>query len=137
GIIIAADAKFSNGGTPVDVALSGTIARDRSRISAEAKIDGLKPSMLAELSPDAVILRGIDIALSGRLAFEADGDGRVRSVDIDVTGGAGTINLPGILPVAHKVRSVSAHASVDADTHTARIANIDIDLGAAKIFIVA
>ena len=39
--------------------------------SVEANIDGLKPSMFADLSPDAVLLRGIDIALSGRLHIEA------------------------------------------------------------------
>lgn len=137
GVIIAADATFSNGGSPIEVALSGTYARDRSRISAEAKIDGLKPSMLADLSPDTAILRGVDIALSGRLAIDAEGNGRIRTVGIDVTGGAGTINLPGILPVAHKVHSVNAHAAIDADTHTARITNIDVDLGAVKLLITA
>ena len=34
-------------------------------------IDGLKPSMFADLSPDAALLRGLDIALSGRLHIEA------------------------------------------------------------------
>ena len=137
GVIIAADATFSNGGAPVDVAVSGTYARDRSRISAEAKIDGLKPSMLADLSPDTTILRGIDIALSGRVQIDAEGNGRIRTVGIDVTGGAGTINLPGILPVAHRAHSVNAHAAIDADTHTARITNIDVDLGIVKMFITA
>ena len=135
GVIIAADARFSNGGEPIDIALSATYSRDRSRISAEAKIDGLKPYMLADLSPDAQILRGIDVALSGQLAIEADGDGAVRTVAIDITGGEGTVNLPGILAVAHRVRSVNAHASVDAGSHTSRIDHIDVDLGASKLLI--
>ncbi len=133
GVIIAADARFSNGGEPFDVAVSGTYARDRSRISVEAKIDGLKPSMLADLSPDAAILRGIDIALSSRLEVEADGQGSIKSVALDVTAGAGTLNLPGVLPIAHKVRSVNAHALIDAGAHTAHISNVDIDLGTAKV----
>jgi hypothetical protein len=133
GVIMAADARFSNGAEPVDVAVSGTYGRDRSRISVEAKIDGLKPSMLADLSRDAAILRGINIALSGRLELEADGSGDIKTVAIDVTAGAGTLNLPGILPVAHRVRSVHAHAAIDATAHTARISNIDVDLGTAKV----
>ena len=135
GVIIAADARFSNGGEPVDIALSATYARDRSRIFAEAKIDGLKPHMLAELSPDAAILRGIDVSLSGQLAIEADGHGAVRTVAIDVTGGAGTVDLPGIFPVVHRVRSVNAHASVDAASHASRIDHIDVDLGLSKLSI--
>lgn len=135
GVIIAADARFSNGGEPVDIALSGTYARDRSRISAEAKIDGLKPHMLADLSPDAALLRGIDVTLSGQLAIEADGQGAVRSVVLDVTGGESTFSLPGILPVTHRVRSLNAHASVDAGSHTSRIDHIDVDLGATKLLI--
>lgn len=137
GVIIEAAARFNTTGDPVEVALSGTYGRDRSRIAAEAKVDGLKPAVLADLSPDTALLRGIDISLSGRLAIEADGDGRIRTVGIDVTGGAGTINLPGILPTAHRVRSVSAHAAIDAATHTARISNIDIDLGGPAISITA
>lgn len=133
GVIISANGRFDNGGGPVDVALSGTYARDRSRISLEAGIDGLKPSMLADLSPDAAPLRGIDVELSGRMHIEADGNGDVRNVTTEVTGGVGTVTLPGILPVSHRVRSVNAAASIDAASHTAKIDHVAIEVGAAKI----
>ena len=134
GVIISAGARFqSPGGEPIDVALSGIYARDRSRISVEAKIDGLKPLMLADLSPDAAILRGVDIALSGRLNIEAGGTGEIRTVTIDVTGGNGTLRLPGLLSATHQVRSVNARAAIDAATHTAKIERIDVDLATAKI----
>ena len=135
GVIISANARFISATThePIDVSLSGTYARDRSRISFEARIDGMKPSMFADLSTDASILRGLDIALSGRLRVEASGGGEITTVALEVTAGAGTITLPGVLPVSHKVRSVSALAHVDAASHTARIDHIAVDLGAAKI----
>ncbi len=135
GVIISADARFSSGGDPIDVSLTGVYARDRSRFSVDANIDGIKPSMFAELSPDAVLLRGVDIALSGRLHVDGDGRGDVRNVAIDVTGGNGRVTLPGILPATHQVKSVSAHAKVDAATHTMKIERIDADFGAAKILI--
>lgn len=135
GVVIDAVARLSNGGEPVGVALTAVYARDRSRITAEAKIDGLKPAMLAGLSPDAALLKGVDIALTGRLLIEADGGGAVRTVSVEVTGGNGTIALPGILPAVHQVRSVNARASVDAATHTSRIHHIDVDLGVAKVSI--
>lgn len=135
GVAISANARFSRGGDPIDVALTGIYARDRSRIAVEAKIDGIKPSMFADLSPDAALLRGVDIALSGRLQVEADGRGDVRSVVIDVTGGNGQVTLPGILPAAHRVKSVNAHATVDATTHTTKIERISVDLGAAKMLV--
>lgn len=137
GVIISAQARFTRGGDsePVDVALSGTYGRDRSHISVEARIDGLKPRMFADFSPDAAILRGMDIALSGRLNLEADGHGEVRTVQMEVTGGKGTISLPGVLPSAHTVRSVNALASVDVVSRTAKIDHVDIDLGAAKVAI--
>jgi hypothetical protein len=135
GVIIAASARFSRGvdGEPIDVSLTGTYARDRSRISVEAKIDGVKPRMFADFSPDVAILDGIDIALSNRLTIEADGKGEIRTVKMEVMGGRGTISLPGILPATHPVRSVNALASVDAAAHTARIEHVDIDLGAARL----
>jgi hypothetical protein len=135
GVSISADARFSSGGDPINVSLTGAYARDRSRFSVDANVDGLKPSMFADLSPDAVLLRGLDIALSGRLHIEGDGKGDVRNVAIDVTGGNGRVTLPGILPATHQVKSVNAHATVDAATHTMKIERIDADLGAAKILI--
>ncbi len=133
GVIISASARFLSPTTPIDVALSGIYSRDRSRISIEAEIGGLKPAMLADLSPDATLLRGIDIALSGRMQIDASGTGEVRTVAIDVTGGDGRLTLPGILPVSHKVRSVAARATIDAASHTAKIERVDIDVGAAKL----
>src|SRR6266850_977960 len=135
GVIIAADARFS-GGDPFEVSLTGVYARDRSRISVEAKVDGLKPSMLADLSPDAVLLRGVDIALSGRLRVEADGTGDIRHVAIDVTGGNGRVTLPGILPASHPVKSVTARATVDAASHTAKIERVGFDFGAGKVSVI-
>jgi uncharacterized protein DUF3971 len=135
GVIISASARFQSPTTPIDAALSGIYSRDRSRISAEAKLDGLSPAMLADLSPDAAILRGIDMALSSRLQIEASGKGEIRTVTLDVTGGDGRLTLPGILPVSHKVRSVQAHALIDATQHTARIDRVDLEVGAAKVHV--
>lgn len=133
GVIIAAGARFSNGHEPVDVALSGTYARDRSRMSFEARVDGLKPLMLADLSPDAALLRGVDVPLGAHLQIEAAGDGTIQTVDMEVTGGAGTLSLPGILPTVHQVHSVNAHVSIDAATHSTKIERVDIDVGAARV----
>jgi hypothetical protein len=137
GVIIAANARFigPTTGEPVDVRLAGTYARDRSRISVEAGIDGLKPSMLADLSPDAALLRGLDIALSGRLQIEASGSGEIKTITMAVTAGSGTIALPGVLSAAHKVRSVNALAHIDAASHTARIDQIEFDVGSAKVMV--
>jgi hypothetical protein len=135
GVIIDARARFSSGGEPINVSLEGLYARDRSRVFVEAKIDGLKPLMFADLSPDAAILRGIDIALSGRMRVEATGGGEIRNVEIDITGGNGRVTLPGVLTASHQVRAVNARVLVDAATHTAKVERIDIDFGAAAVSI--
>ena len=119
----------------VDVSLSGVYTRDRSRVSLNAEVGGFKPSMLAGLSPDVALLRGVDLALTGRLQIEADGHGDVRSIVFDVTGGNGRVALPGILPAVHEVQSVSARMTVDAAAHTSKIEHIDINVGVAKITI--
>lgn len=133
GVIITANARFSNGAGPVDVAFSGIYARDRSRISADLRIDGLKLPMLAGLSPNAGLLRGIDVALSGRVRVEASGSGDIQHLALQITGGAGTLTLPGFLPTTHTVRGVDAKASLDAASHTAKVDYALIDLGDVKI----
>jgi hypothetical protein len=135
GVIISANARFTGNGEPFDVTLAGVYTRDRSRISVEAMVDGIKPSMFADLSPDAALLRGVDIALSGRLLVEADGTGDVHSVVIDVKGGNGRVTLPGVLPAAHAVKSVSARATIDAASHTAEIERIALNFGAASVLV--
>lgn len=133
GVAISANARFAGAGDPVAVSLSGIYARDRSRVSLEAKVEGLKPMVFSALSPDLAVLRGMDIALSGRLRIEATGQGEIRTVAVDITGGNGRVTLPGILPAAHDVRSINAQFSLDAASHTAKIDRIDADFGAARI----
>jgi Protein of unknown function/AsmA-like C-terminal region len=136
GVSISAAARLTGeAGNWVDVSLSGVYARDRSRISLDAGVDGFKPSMLAELSPDIALLRGLDVALSGRLHIEADGHGDVRSVDFDLTGGDGHVTLPGVLPASHTIKSLSARVVMDAVAHTAKIERIEMDFGAARVSI--
>lgn len=136
GVIISASAHFSpDGGRPINISVSGIYARDRSRVSVTALISDVRPALFADLSPDAALLRGVDISLGGQLQIEADGRGDVRHVVVEVTGGEGTITLPGLLPAAHKVKSVSARASVDALSHTAEIERITADFGVAKILV--
>ncbi len=136
GVSIGARAKLTgDAGNVVDIAMSGVYARDRSRISLVATVDGLKPSMLADLSPDVALLRGVDIALSARLRIQADGHGDIQSVAIDVTGGNGRVTLPGVLPASHEVKSVNARVTVDARAHEAKVERMDIDFGAAKVSI--
>jgi len=136
GVSMAASARLTgDAGDWVDVSLSGVYARDRSRVVLDAAVDGFKPSMLADLSPDVALLRGMDIALSGRLHIEADGHGDVRSVAVDITGGNGRVALPGILPASHVVKSVNASATINAMTHTAKIDRVDIDFGATRVSI--
>lgn len=136
GVIISASAHFSpDGGRPISISVSGIYARDRSRVSVTALVTDLRPSLFADLSPDAALLRGVDISLSGQLQIEADGAGDIRSVAIEVTGGNGSVTLPGVLPVIHRVKSVNARATMNALTHTAQIDRIAVDFGAAKILI--
>ncbi|WP_296342295.1 DUF3971 domain-containing protein [Reyranella sp.] len=135
GVSIKANARFIGHGDPVDTSLSGVYTRDRSRISVEAGIDGFKPWVFADLSPDLVLLRGVDVKLSGRMQIEATGQGEIRTVGVDITGGAGNVTLPGILQAAHEVRGLTARFSVDTTQHTANIDKVEMDFGAARILV--
>ena len=91
--------------------------------------------MFADLSPDATLLRGIDISLSGRLRIEASGGGEIKTVEVDISGGNGKVTLPGVLAASHPVRAVTARVMVDAASHTAKIEKIEFDFGAATVSI--
>ncbi|NQW50584.1 MAG: hypothetical protein HQ465_05015, partial [Rhodospirillales bacterium] len=135
GVFITANARVVGHGDPFDLSLAGVYTRDRSRISLEAKVSGFKPWIFADLSSDLAVLRGVDIALSGRLQIEGTGKGEVKTVAVDITGGSGSVTLPGILPAAHPVNAMSARFSVDNVEHTSKIERVDFDLGAARVVI--
>ncbi|KAF0105132.1 MAG: hypothetical protein FD144_770 [Rhodospirillaceae bacterium] len=135
GVSITADARFVGHGDPVDLSLSGVYTRDRSRISLEAKVSGFKPWIFADLSSDLAILRGVDLALSGRLQIEGTGTGEIKTVAVDISGANGCVTLPGILPVAHRVRSMDARFSIDNVAHTSKIERADFDFGAARVVV--
>jgi hypothetical protein len=136
GVAIDANAQFTGYlDNPVDVSLSGIYTRDRSRVSVEARIDGIKPMAFADLSPDVALLRGVDITLSGRMKVEATGEGEIKSVAVDITGGNGRITLPGVLPATHTVKAVSARFAIDTIAHTAAIDHLALDFGAARIYV--
>lgn len=135
GVSITADARFAGHGDPVDLSLSGVYTRDRSRISLEARVSGFKPWIFADLSSDLAILRGVDLALSGRLQIEGTGKGEVKTVAVDINGANGSVTLPGILPVAHQVRSMNARFSIDNVAHTSKIERVDFDFGAARVVV--
>lgn len=135
GVSITANARFAGHGDPVDLSLSGVYTRDRSRISLEAKVSGFKPWIFADLSSDLAILRGVDLALSGRLQIEGTGKGEVKTVAVEINGANGSVTLPGILPVAHQVRSMDARFSIDNVAHTSKIERVDFDFGAARVVV--
>ncbi len=135
GVSISANARFAGHGDPVDLSLSGVYTRDRSRISLVAKVSGFKPWIFADLSSDLAILRGLDLALSGRLQIEGTGAGEVKTVSVDINGANGSVTLPGILPVAHQVRSMDARFSIDNVAHTSKIEHVDFDFGAARVVV--
>lgn len=135
GVSIAANGQFAGHGDPVDLSLSGVYTRDRSRISLVAKVSGFKPWIFADLSPDLAILRGVDLALSGRLQIEGTGSGELKTVAVDINGANGSVTLPGVLPVAHRVRSMDARFSIDNVAHTSKIDRVDFDFGAARVVV--
>ena len=122
-------------GEPIDVSLSGVYTRDRSRVLARRHCR--RPQALDVGRPVArcgAAARPRHRAVRPA-AHRGDGQGDVRNVAIDVTGGNGRVTLPGVLPAAHQVKSVNARATVDAATHTAKIERIDIDFGATKVLV--
>lgn len=133
GVRIVADARFDGAGGPVKIGLTGIYARDRSRISLEATVDGLQPPLFVEMSPALAVLKGIDIALSGRVRVEASGSGDISNVAVDLSGQNGFLTLPGILPAVHPVRSVQARASLDVAARTAKVERFDAELGEAVL----
>ncbi len=135
GVVISADARFETAGEPIHIAVSGNYSRDKSHVSLETEVSGVRLPMFADFGLDLSILRGIDLPLAGKLRIEANGQGEIESAIGEVTGGNGRISLPGILSVAHPITSMQARVMLDVAGRSLKIERMEADLGAVKLTI--
>ena len=101
--------------------------RERKMGSAAVAFSGLNPAQLAFIAPELEQIAGIQVPLSGTLALDLAPGGVFTGADFDITGGAGEVSLPAVLPAPVTVRRLAAAGSVDGELSRVVLEAFEVD----------
>ena len=98
-----------------------------------ARLDGVRVGSLARATPALASLAGVDVPISGEIEGNAASAQEFKLTRLDLTGGAGRIELPGILPRPIKVAGTRLDATFSDDGAAIDIKNLSLDFGGPRL----
>lgn len=123
--------EFDVGTMPLIVSFEGShrLTDRTSRLSVE--FSGLEPDVLARKVPELAALSAIGLPLSGSLEVEAEALTIARSIEVQVRGESGQIELPTLYDLPLPVRAIEASLTYRRDSKMLMLPSLVIDLGTA------
>ena len=132
GLTAHFDAGLVAGGASARAA--GTLTcSDGGEIAVSATLSGVQPPALAAIDAHLQPLAAVDVPVAGGVSASFGADGRVTGLDFALTGGAGSLAIPGIEGAGLPVRSARLDGDWAAADATLRVddAEIVLDHGGA------
>ncbi len=102
-------------------------------VQVSARLNAIRLASLARATPALSPLAGLDIPVSGVLEGVADPTGLFQLTDVDLTSGAGQVDLPGVFSETMKIVGARLSADIDGATSTAKVREFSIDFGGTKV----
>ena len=123
--------EFDLGTMPLMVSFEGSHRLDdrTSRLSVE--FSGLEPDALARKVPALAALSAVGVPLSGSVEIEAEALTVARSIEVNVRGQGGQIDLPTLYDLPLPVRAIAATVNYRRDSAMLMLPSLVIDLGTA------
>ncbi|CAA7613707.1 AsmA-like C-terminal domain-containing protein [Magnetospirillum sp. SS-4] len=138
GIAAAGTLPLDLAGEKGGVSLEAVYRKADGSTDATFRIVGIRPAMLARFGgPMAPHLDVIDMPLGGTIQGRLDGDGRLDRLGFDLSGGAGTLNLPAPFSSRRPVASASLRGEMGAAMTRLDLAEARLDLGGPVITLAA
>ncbi len=102
-------------------------------VQVSARMNAIRLASLARATPALSALAGLDIPITGVLEGVADPAGVFQLTRVDVSSGAGEVDLPGVFPRATKIAGARLSADIDGDTSTAKVREFSVDFGGTRV----
>jgi len=94
GLIVSGRARLELDGDAIGLDVEASYRKETEAVEALARFAALRPALLARFGGALTPLAAADLPLSGSVHALLDRDGRLDRLDIDLTGGAGSITPP-------------------------------------------
>lgn len=115
--------------------LRGDVAVGSDGYGVSAELDGqnLQWSALSTAFPELSDFARVNFPINGKLSMQGATDGSVESIEFDITGGAGTIDLPQIFPETLPLRATKLRGQVTDNLRQVRIENAELSLEKGRV----
>ena len=116
---------------PVDA--MATYGTDRGTIVTQMRFTGVEPSKIAELSPSFETLAGIKLPVSGTVRAEFKDLHATPVINVDLSGGKGTLDMPKTFEHPLPIEQISFKGSYDQDTGEITVDNLFAQSGKTSL----
>ena len=103
--------------------------------SAAIGFSGLNLVKLSFIAPELEEFAGLEVPLSGTIAFDVAPGGVLSEVAFDITGGEGEISLPELFPAPVAVRRLAAAGTVDGELSRFDLDSFVVDTDRPSFFL--
>ena len=98
-------------------------------VSANLKFGDIQPSRLAGLDPRLEVLKGVKLTLNGAVSGAMTLPDTITSLDLDVSGGAGSIAHERFFPEPLQVRALELKGKADPASKRLEMSQLNLSLG--------
>ncbi len=116
---------------PIDA--MATYGTDRGAVVLQVRFTGVEPNKIAELSPTFASLAGVKFPVSGTVRAEIKDLHATPVINLDLSGGAGTIDIPDMFEHPLPIEQVSFKGSYDRKAGEISIDNLFAQSGQTSI----
>ena len=109
--------------------------RESKMGSAAIGFSGLNLVKLSFIAPELEEFAGLEVPLSGTIAFDVAPGGILSEVAFDITGGEGEISLPELFPAPVAVRRLAAAGTVDGELSRFDLDSFVVDTDRPSFFL--
>ena len=116
---------------PIDA--MATYGTDRGTVVMQVRFTGVEPSKIAELSPSFATLAGIKLPISGTVRAEFKDLHATPVINVDLSGGQGSIDVPETFAHPLPIDQISFKGSYNQDTGEITVDNLFAQSGKTSI----
>ena len=141
-VVLARSAEGLTGTGALDLAVDGHLQKFTAtavytsaarRAQVQVAFADLEPALFSRRGGALARLSGLQVPVSGTIDFSVGAGGAMAGIAFDVTGGAGFVELPELLPGKITVVQASARGRVPDDFSEVRFDELFVDTGGPKI----
>lgn len=106
--------------------------RSSSLFDLQVAVANLRPAMLPHVVPGMTALAGLNVPLAAQLNLSVDLHGAIKRLTFQVSGGAGQLSYPGLLPTPLPLASFAAEGRLDDNQDTLYLDHLALNLGTTE-----